>query len=78
MEDITEFEDEELLKLLKNNETEMFTLAEIHKIMLQNNMKHRIKEIRNRIYRLQCDGYLGNEVTSDGIRIYYLIFYPEY
>lgn len=73
-----EFEDEELLKLLKSSETEMYTLAEIHKIILQNNLKCKIDEIRKRAHNLLCEGYLGRELTGDGIQMYFIIFYPEY
>lgn len=75
---MSQFDDEDLLKLLKTSDTEMYTLAEIHKIILQNDIKFRIEEIRKRIHALLCDGYLGVEVTGDGIQMYFIIFYPEY
>lgn len=56
----------------------MYTLAEIHKIVLQSDIKCRIEEIRKRIHTLLCDGYLGVELTGDGIQMYFMIFYPEY
>ncbi|AQS07032.1 hypothetical protein [Clostridium beijerinckii] len=75
---MNQFDDEDLLKLLKTSDTEMYTLAEIHKIVLQSDIKCRIEEIRKRIHTLLCDGYLGVELTGDGIQMYFMIFYPEY
>ncbi|AGX43038.1 hypothetical protein [Clostridium saccharobutylicum] len=75
---MTQFDDEILLKVLKTNDTEMYTLAEIHKIILQNDIKCSIEEIRKKIHILLCDGYLGFELISDGIKMYFVIFSPEY
>lgn len=36
---MNQFDDEDLLKLLKTSDTEMYTLAEIHKIVLQSDIK---------------------------------------
>jgi arginase family enzyme len=69
--------DEELLKLLKNCESEFYTLAEIHKTLIQSNIQTTIDELRRRIYSLFRDGYLGNEPTGDGVNVYYIIFCPE-
>ncbi|NSW89554.1 MAG: hypothetical protein HPY74_02540 [Firmicutes bacterium] len=70
--------DEELLRYIKSSESEFNTLAEIHKLLLQNNIKCSIEEIRQRVGMLYRDGYLGNEPTGDGVNIYYIIFHPEY
>lgn len=69
--------DEELLRYIKSSESEFNTLAEIHKLLLQNNIKCSIEEIRQRVGMLYRDGYLGNEPTGDGVNIYYIIFHPE-
>ncbi|MBA1334466.1 MAG: hypothetical protein HPY66_2315 [Firmicutes bacterium] len=69
--------DEELLKYIKNSESEFNTLAEIHKLLLQNGIKCSIEEIRQKVGMLYRDGYLGNEPTGDGVNVYYIIFHPE-
>jgi hypothetical protein len=69
--------DEQLLKLLKNSESELFTLAEIHKTLIQSNIQTTIEELRRRIFSLFRDGYLGNEATGDGVHVYYIIYCPE-
>lgn len=73
-----QLDDEELLKLLKNNESEVYTLAEIHKALLLNNFKCSVNEIRKRVHTLFCDGYLGIEPSEDDVSMYFLIFCPEY
>ncbi|KIL40223.1 hypothetical protein SD70_14730 [Gordoniibacillus kamchatkensis] len=70
--------DEELLKLLKNMESEFYTLAEIHKSLVQSNIQTTIEELRKRIYLLFRDGYLGNEPTGDGVNVYFIIYCPDY
>lgn len=69
--------DEELLRCIKNCELQVNTLAEIHKALLQNKIKCTIEELRQRVSLLHRDGYIGNEPTSDGVNMYYLVFYPE-
>ena len=68
--------DEELLRHIKAGESEVNTLAEIHKILIQSNIKCGIEELRQRIFPLYRDGYLGNEPTGDGVNMYYIIFNP--
>ncbi|REK67692.1 MULTISPECIES: hypothetical protein [Cohnella] len=70
--------DEELLKLLKYSENELFTLAEIHKALAQNHILTTIEDLRKRVHSLFRDGYLGNEPTGDGVHVYYLIYCPEH
>jgi len=69
--------DEELLRFIKRSELQVNTLAEIHKVLIQNNIKCNIEELRKRVFLLHCDGYLGNEPTTDGVNMYYIIFNPE-
>lgn len=69
--------DEELLRHIKSCESEVNTLAEIHKVLIQNSIKCSIEELRQKILSLHRDGYIGNELTSDGVNMYYIIFNPE-
>lgn len=69
--------DEEFLKMLKNQESEFFTLADIHKTLIQNRIQTTIDELRKRVFALFRDGYLGIEPTADGVHVYYIIFCPE-
>jgi len=68
--------DEELLRHIKNCETEVNTLAEIHKALIQKNIKCSIEELRQKVFLLHRDGYIGNEPTTDGVNMYYIIFIP--
>jgi len=68
--------DEELLRYMKACESELNTLAEIHKALIQNNIKCSIEELRQKIFLLHRDGYIGNEPTVDGVNMYYIIFNP--
>ena len=70
--------EEELLRQIKSSETELNTLAEIHKILFENNMSCSIEEIRQHIVSLHRDGYVGNEPTGDGVNMYYIIYYPGF
>ncbi len=70
--------DEELLKLLKNIGSEFYTLADIHKTLIQSNIQTTIEELRKRIYLLFRDGYLGDEPTGDGVHLYFIIYCPDY
>lgn len=69
--------DEELIKHIKNCKSEVYTLAEIHKTLLQNNLKCSIEDLRLKIIPLHRDGYLGRELTNDGVNMYFVIFDPE-
>lgn len=69
--------DEELLKYMKNCESEVNTLAEIHKALIQSNIKCNIEQLRQKIFLLHRDGYIGNEPTVDGVNMYYILFSPE-
>jgi len=69
--------DEDLLHYIKLCESEVNTLAEIHKTLIQNNIKCSIEELRQKISPLYQEGYLGNEPTGDGVNMYYIIFSPE-
>lgn len=69
--------DEELLKLMKLSGLQFYTLAEIHKVIIQGNIKCNIAEVRQRITTLHRDGYIGNEPTGDGVNMYYIIINPE-
>lgn len=69
--------DEELLKYIKRCETEINTLAEIHKVLMQHNIKCTIDDLRQKVSLLHRDGYIGNEPTNDGVNMYYIIFNPE-
>lgn len=53
------------------------TLAEIHKVLIRNDIKCSIEDLRQKIFLLCRDGYIGNEPTSDGLNMYYIIFNPE-
>ena len=68
--------DEELLRHIKICESEVSTLAEIHKVLIQSNIKCSIEELRQKILFLHRDGYIGNEPTGDGVNMYYIIFNP--
>lgn len=70
--------EEEFLMHIKGSESEFNTLAEIHKLLVENNMGCSIEEIRQRMGMLHRDGYLGNEPTIDGVNMYYIIYYPEH
>lgn len=70
--------EEELLSYIKGSESDLNTLAEIHKLLVENKMRCSIEEIRQKIVPLHRDGYLGNEPTVDGVNMYYIIYYPEY
>jgi len=74
---MAQFTDEELLKYVKLCETEINTLAEIHKTLMEHNIKCSIDELRQRVGMLYRDGYIGNEPTADGVNMYYIIFTPE-
>ncbi|WHH61374.1 hypothetical protein [Petroclostridium sp. X23] len=69
--------DEEFLKYIKSSESEVNTLAEIHRILVQNRIICSIEELRQKIVPLHRDGYLGNEPTGDGVNMYYIIFCPD-
>ena len=69
--------DEGLLRCIKACESEFNTLAEIHKVLIQNSIKCNIEELRQKIFLLYRDGYIGNEPTADGVNMYYIIFNPE-
>lgn len=69
--------DEELLRYIKGCETEVNTLAEIHKALIQRNIQCNIEELRQKVFFLHRDGYIGNEPTIDGVNMYYIIFNPE-
>jgi hypothetical protein len=70
--------DEEVLMKVKNSESELNTVAEIHKMLIESNMVCSIDTLRQKVNKLFCDGYLGNESTGDGVNMYYLIYFPEY
>jgi len=71
--------EEELLSYIKGSESELNTLAEIHRLLVENNLGwSSIEELRQRISVLYRDGYLGNEPTVDGVNMYYIIYYPEH
>ncbi|MCR4434464.1 MAG: hypothetical protein QHH06_00940 [Clostridiales bacterium] len=70
--------DEELLRYIKSSESEFNTLAEIHRLLIQNNILCGIEDLRQKILTLYRDGYLGNEPAGDGVNMYYMIFIPEY
>mgnify|MGYP000852018162 CR=1 FL=1 len=69
--------DEELLRYMKACGSEVNTLAEIHKVLIQSNIKCNIEELRHKIFLLHRDGYIGNEPTGDGVNMYYIIFNPQ-
>ena len=75
---MSEIADEELLKCIKEGQSEFNTMAEIHKILLQKNIKCTIEELRHKIGLLHNDGYLGNEPAEDGVNMYYILFDPEH
>lgn len=68
--------DEELLGYIMRCETEVNTLAEIHRVLIQSNLRCSIEELRQKILSLHQDGYMGNEPTGDGVNMYYIIFNP--
>jgi len=68
--------DEDLIHYIKLCETEVNTLAEIHKTLIQNNIKCSIEELRLKMRPLYQEGYLGNVPTGDGVNMYYIIFNP--
>lgn len=70
--------DEEFLRYIKGSESEVNTLAEIHKIFDQNNIKCSIEELRQKVALLYKDGYLGNAPTIDGVNMFYIIYNPEF
>lgn len=69
--------DEEILGHIKSSEAEFNTLAEIHMLLVDNNMICSIEEIRRMVGTLHRDGYLGNEPTVDGVNMYYIIYSPK-
>ena len=69
--------DEELLRYIKLSELQVNTLAEIHKVLIHNNIKCNIEDLRKKVSLLYRDGYIGNEPTADGVNMYYIIFNPE-
>ena len=68
--------DEDLIHYIKLCETEVNTLAEIHKTLIQNNIKCSIEELLLKMRPLYQEGYLGNVPTGDGVNMYYIIFNP--
>jgi len=70
--------DEEFLRYIKGSESEVNTLAEIHKILIQNNIKCSIEELRQKVTPLYKDGYLGNAPTVDGVNMFYIIYSPDF
>lgn len=68
--------DEEFLSCMKICESEVNTLAEIHRTLIQNSIKLTIEELRQKIFALHREGYIGNEPTGDGVDMYYIIFNP--
>ena len=70
--------EEELLRYIKSSKSDLNTLAEIHKLLVEKNIRCSIEDIRQKIAPLHRDGYLGNEPTVDGVNMYYIIYYPEY
>lgn len=52
-------------------------MAEIHKVLIQSKIPCNIEGLRQKITLLHRDGYIGNEPTSDGVNMYYIIFNPE-
>ncbi len=68
--------DEELLNYVKKCEPEVYTMAEIHKVLIQNNISCSIDELRSKLIPLYLDGYMGKEPTSDGVNMYYILFNP--
>ncbi len=69
--------DEVLLRYIKLCGVQVNTMAEIHKVLIQNNVKCNIEELRQKVTLLHRDGYIGNEPTADGVNMYYIIFNPE-
>lgn len=68
--------DEELINHIKKCDGEVFTLAEIHKVLIKDNITCTIEELRLKILPLFQDGYIGKEQTNDGVNMYYIIFNP--
>lgn len=69
--------DEEFINHIKQCEGDVFTLAEIHKVLIKANMVCTIEELRMKILPLYQDGYIGKEQTNDGVNMYYIIFNPS-
>lgn len=68
--------DEEFINFVKKCEGEVYTMAEIHKVLLQNNINASIEEVRSKIFPLLRDGYIGKELTNDDVNMYYVMFNP--
>jgi hypothetical protein len=68
--------DEEFMNYVKSCEGEVYTMAEIHKVLIQNNINATIDEVRSKILPLHRDGYIGKELTNDGVNMYYILFNP--
>ncbi|MEW6621992.1 MAG: hypothetical protein AB1420_02470 [Bacillota bacterium] len=69
--------DEGLLRHIKACESEVSTLADIHKVLIQSGINCSIEELRQKAFALHRDGYIGNEPTGDGVNMYYIIFNPD-
>lgn len=72
-----ELTDEELINHIKECEGEVYTLAEIHKVLIKADKTGTIEELRKKIITLFQDGYIGKEMTNDGVNMYYIIFNPS-
>lgn len=68
--------DDDFLKHIKTSDSEFNTMADIHKILTQRNIQCSIEDLRERISSLYRDGYLGNAPDTDGVNMYYIVFYP--
>jgi len=73
---VLQLTDEELINFIKKCEGEVYTLAEIHKVLIKANIACTIEELRMKILTLFQDGYIGRELTNDGVNMYYIIFNP--
>lgn len=69
--------EEDFLTLIKKCEGEVYTMAEIHKVLIQNSINCSIEEVRGKLIPLHRDGYIGKELTNDGVSMFYLIFNPS-
>lgn len=69
--------DEELINFIRKCEGEVYTLAEIHKVLIKANIAGTIEELRMKVLSLFQDGYIGKELTNDGVNMYYIIFNPS-
>lgn len=69
--------DEEFINYMKKCEGEVYTLAEIHKVLIKANITCTIEELRLKILPLFQDGYIGKEATNDGVNMYYIVFNPS-